>query len=295
MDRLTIDAHLHVWDLDRATYSWLTPELAPLNRTKTYDEVGPALDAAGIRGAVLVQSADNAEDTANMFAVASQHPGIVGVVGYVPLERPADAAQQLEELRSTSLFVGIRNLIHDRPDPDWLLRPDVDEGLGILEDAGIPFDVVAVLPRHLELIPLISERHPRLRMVIDHLAKPPIGLASNEPWDSLIAVAAENPNVFAKVSGLYSAAGDQGSWSVESIRPYFDRAVELFGADRLMYGGDWPMSVLAGGYPRVWAGLEQLFESLDESQRDAIQGRTAADFYGIDPLRIAALDPESVE
>jgi L-fuconolactonase len=288
MPGITIDAHQHVWDPARARYSWLTSDLAPIDRTMEFEELRPALAAAGIDGTVLVQSADNAEDTALMFDVAAENPEVLAIVGYLPLEHPEDAARELAELRSSSLLVGIRNLIHNQPDPDWLLRPDVDEGLGVLEAAGLSFDLVAVLPRHLELVPLISARHPELRIVIDHLGKPPIGLASPEPWESLMRVAAENPNVFAKVSGLYSASGDSGSWTVDSVRPYFERAVDLFGADRLMYGGDWPISVLSGGYARVWDGLSELFATLDDRESDAIRGTTAATFYRIAPARIAA-------
>jgi L-fuconolactonase len=283
---IVVDAHQHVWDLERAEYSWLDGSSAPIDRTITIDEVKPALRRAGIDGTVLVQSADNAEDTALMFDVAAGNPEVLGVVGYVPLGRPADAARVLGELRANPLFVGVRNLIHDMPDPDWLLRPEVDESLGLLEQAGVPFDLVAVLPRHLELVPIISERHPALRIVIDHLAKPPVGLDSLEPWSSLMARAAENPHVFAKASGLYSAAGDPGSWTPASVRPAFDRALSLFGANRLMYGGDWPISILAGGYERVWAGLTELFAGLASPERAAILGDTAVSFYGLDGERV---------
>jgi L-fuconolactonase len=146
-----------------------------------------------------------------------------------------------------------------------------------------------VLPEHLALVPTLVERHPGLRIVIDHLAKPPIGLADAEPWWSLIARAAESPTVYAKVSGLYSAAGNSGSWTPDAIRPYLGRAIDCFGADRLMYGGDWPISVLSGGYDRVWGGLTVLFDELGERERAKILSGTARDFYRIDPLRIAAL------
>jgi L-fuconolactonase len=281
MTSMIIDAHQHVWDLSRASYPWLGSALAPIDRTMTFDALRPSLRAAGVDGTVLVQSADNQEDTALMFDVAAANPEVKAIVGYVPLDRPEEAAGQLDELRRNPLLVGIRNLIHDIPDPDWLLRPDVDEGLGVLERAGVTFDLVAVLPRHLELVPIISERHPALGIVIDHLAKPPIGLTAREPWWDLIEAAAQNPRVFAKVSGLYSAAGDSGSWTVAAIRPFFDRALEVFGADRLMYGGDWPISLLSGGYERVWAGLGELFATLEPAERDAILGNTATRFYGI--------------
>ncbi|WP_210506957.1 amidohydrolase [Naasia sp. SYSU D00057] len=282
-----IDAHQHVWDPERAEYDWLGPDLAPINRAIGFEELQPELASAGVQYTVQVQSADNADDTAIMLESAAAHPEVAAIVGYAPIDRPAELAETIAGWRGNSLLVGVRTLIHNQPDPDFLLRPEVGEGLALLEQAGLTFDVVSVLPRHLELVPILSERHPRLKMVIDHLSKPPIGLDSREPWWSLIAAAAENPLVHAKVSGLYSATADMGSWTTESVRPYFDRAVELFGPARLMYGGDWPISVLAGGYTRVWRGLAPLFDSLGASDREQVLGRTAADFYSIDPSRIS--------
>jgi L-fuconolactonase len=276
-----IDAHLHVWDPTRARYDWLTSDPGPLTRTITFAEVAPRLRAARVEKVVLVQAADNDDDTDFMLEVAAANPEIVGVVAYVPLHEPAEAARRLTELRGNPLVVGIRNLVHDRPDPDWLLRPDVDEGLALLEELDVPFDLVGVLPRHLEIVPILSERHPRLRMVIDHLNKPPIGLDDREPWWSLIARAAENPLVSAKVSGLYSATADTSAWTVEQVRPFVGRAVDVFGAERLMYGGDWPVSVPNGGYERVWEGLSQIFADLDAAERSAILGETAERFYSI--------------
>jgi L-fuconolactonase len=292
MTGIIIDAHQHVWDLARASYPWLGPELAPIDRTMTFAELKPSLARAGVDATVLVQSADNDEDTALMLDVAGANPEIAAVVAWVPLDRPKDVTIRLERFHSDTLIVGIRNLIHTIPDPQWLLRPEVDEGLGLLEDADLSFDLVSVLPEHLALVPTLVRRHPRLRIVIDHLAKPPIGLADPEPWWTLIAEAAASPTVFAKVSGLYSAAADSGSWTPDSVRPYLRRALDCFGADRLMYGGDWPISVLSAGYDRVWDGLTVLFDELPDADRARILGTTALEFYRIDPHRIEALRPK---
>ncbi|MEX0913475.1 MAG: amidohydrolase family protein, partial [Demequina sp.] len=251
-----IDAHQHVWDPSRAQYPWLDDGLAPINRAITLEELLPELRAAGVNHTVQVQAGDNHEDTQLMRESAEAHPEVVAaIVGYGPLDRPDELAATLASWKDDSRMVGLRNLIHTREDPDWLLRDDVREGLEILEAFGYAFDFVGVLPRHLELIPVLSERHPGLRIVIDHLNKPPIGLGESEPWWSLIGVAAENPLVTAKLSGLYSATANIDAWSTASVRPFFDRALEVFGPSRLMYGGDWPISVLAGGYTRVWSGL----------------------------------------
>jgi L-fuconolactonase len=274
-----IDAHQHVWDLDRAEYAWLGPEAGVLYRNFGMDDVAPEFEAAGVTGTVLVQSADDDDDTEHMFAIADAAPIVLGIVGYVPLHEPDRAAERLAELAQRPLFCGVRNLIHDRPDPHWLLRHDVDEGLGLLERAGVPFDVVGVLPEHLEAVLMISERHPDLDIVIDHLNKPPIGLADHEPWASLMTRVAANPRVRGKVSGLYSAVGDPAGWTVDAIRPIFDHVLEAFGPDRLMYGGDWPVSLIAGGYSRVWSGIEQLLGGLDPADRDRILADTARTFY----------------
>jgi L-fuconolactonase len=295
MPDLIIDAHQHVWDPARADYDWLGPDLAPIDRAMEFAELRPSLTRAGVDGTVLVQSADNDEDTALMLDVASRNPEIVAIVAYVPLARPADVATRLESFRGNSLIVGIRNLIHNIPDPEWLLRPEVDEGLGLLEAAGMTFDLVAVLPEHLKLVPILVARHPTLRIVIDHLAKPPIGLADPEPWWSLIAAAAGSPTVFAKVSGLYSATANSGSWTPGQVRPYLDRALECFGSSRLMYGGDWPISILSGGYDRVWDGLGVLFDALPAADRANILAGTARNFYRIDPFRLGQLESKNVK
>jgi L-fuconolactonase len=288
-----IDAHQHVWDLGRAKYDWLGPELSPIDVTMTFDELRPSLLRSGVGATVLVQSADNDEDTELMLDVATANPEVVAVVAFAPLERPAAVAERLARFRDDGLVVGIRNLIHNRPDPAWLLRPDVDEGLGLLEESGMTFDLVAVLPEHLALVPTLVERHPGLRIVIDHLANPPIGLDEREPWWSLIAAAAQSPTVFAKVSGLYSSTEDSGSWTPDQVRPFLDRALECFGSERLMYGGDWPISILSGGYDRVWDGLNSLFDELPTADRTNILGESASNFYRIDPLRLRALGPKN--
>ncbi len=155
-----IDAHQHVWDPARAEYDWLGPELAPINGAMSFEDLAPELRAAGVDFTVQVQSADNPEDTALMRASAADHPEVVGIVGFAPLDDADGTAATLDAWAGDSLMVGVRNLIHNKPDPDWLLRPEVAASLEILEQRGVPLDVVAVLPRHLELIPILSARHP---------------------------------------------------------------------------------------------------------------------------------------
>lgn len=277
-----IDAHQHLWNLERVDYPWLVPEYGPLYRTYEYPELEPQLREAGVERTVLVQAADSYEDTEYMLEVADQWAYVAGVVGWVPLLRPDDAAQALDRFRRHTKFRGIRHLIHEEKDPDWLLQDMVTEGFRVLADRGMTFDVVAVLPRHLEHVPVIAERVPELRMVIDHLAKPPIKEKGWEPWASLIARAAEHPTVYAKVSGLNTAA-DWENWSADDRKPYINHALEAFGPERLMFGGDWPVAVLAGDYQKVWEETNQAITDLGEAERSMILGGTAIEFYGLEP------------
>lgn len=281
-----IDAHLHVWDLDRAHYDWPDESVPELFRSIGFEEVRGALREARIDQVVLVQAADDSDDTATMIRTADAYPEIAGIVAYVPLERPDEAHDALVALRQDPRVVGVRALIHDQADPDWILRPDVDEGLGVLEALDVPFDYVAVLPRHLEHLPVLGERHPGLRIVIDHLAKPPIGDPasarwSGGAWERLMASAAENPRVSAKVSGLYSATRDPAAWTIDEVRPFVERARDLFGPERLLYGGDWPVSLTAGGYARCFEALSSIFAEWPEAESAGVLGENARRFYGL--------------
>jgi L-fuconolactonase len=281
---VVIDAHLHLWNTGRLRYEWLQrPENGAINRTFGFADFRSRAVAAGVDRAVLVQADDSAADTEVMLEIAAAHPEIAGVVAWVPLDRPGEAAARLDELQKRPAFCGIRTLIHDQPDPDWLLRPDVGEGLALLEQRGVPFDVIAVLPRHLSHVPVLSERYPGLRMVLDHLAHPPLGEAGPggsgmREWRALITAAARNPRVCAKVSGLYPPGS---SWTAGDLEEVAGFAVGLFGPDRLMFGSDWPVAELSGGYAKVRTELSRLFAQLPPDDRDAVLGATAARFYAL--------------
>lgn len=277
-----IDAHQHFWNLGRAEYPWMSSAMAPIDRTIEYDELAPIVARTGIDGTVLVQSADNAEDTSYMFEVASSHAAILGVVAWAPLADPPEAARCLHNYRDEPKFVGIRNQISLYDDDAWLRRPEVVESLTLLAGAGVPLDVVSETPGQLANVPILSELLPDLRMVIDHLSKAPVKGSSWEPWRSLMVRASENPRVFAKVSGLYPVSGPRDDWTADDLAPFVDFALDTFGPERLMYGGDWPISVLGGGYDRVWGALHGLLMSYGSDVAEQILGRTATAFYGLD-------------
>lgn len=286
---MIIDAHLHVWDLERAQYPWLTPQIGDLYRSIGVDEIAPVLRDRGIGGAVLVQASDEAEDTAVMLAAAAEHPAILGVVAWSPLDDPERLRSDLERFATEPLIVGLRNLVHEHP-PEWLDRAEVEAGFSVLAAAGLPLDFPTSSPAALAALPGIGARHPELRLVIDHLGKPPIGGDADDRarWRELIAECARNPLTVAKVSGLYAARGPLDAWTTDVVRPFVEDALELFGPDRLMYGGDWPIADLAGGYARTWAALTEILDSLGADDRDAVLGGTAERVYGLDAARLAA-------
>ena len=281
---MIIDSHMHLWDANPKVYPWLTSDLAPIDREWGMADVRPELAASGIGAVVLVQAADADADTEAMLLIAAKSPEIVAVVGWVPLNDPKRTASRLEYLRQYPLFAGTRALIHDYTDPEWILRSDVEAGLRLVAEAEFTFDVVTASPAALELVPRLSKRHPNLRIVIDHLGKPPIGGTSDEyaAWRELLAAAAENPLVRAKISGLFPRRGAPDSGTTDVLRPVVLDALEIFGPDRLMYGGDWPMCVLTGGYARAWAAVEELLEELAPGERNRVLAGTAQEFYRID-------------
>lgn len=277
---MTIDAHVHVWDLERAEYPWLTPEIGDLYRSITFADIEPQLEARGIDGAILVQASDEAADTEVMLDMAALHPGILGVVAFTPLDSPDQVVRDLAAFADQPVVVGVRNLVHERPD-GWVRRPDFGEGLVLLADHGLPLDFPTAAYPALADVAWIGSRVPGLTLVIDHLGKPPIGGSDAErrQWRALISECAQNPRVVAKVSGLYSAQGALDSWTVDLVRPFVDDAVKIFGADRLLYGGDWPIADLAGGYARTWDAITACLAPLSEDERHAVLEGTARRVY----------------
>jgi L-fuconolactonase len=213
-----------------------------------------------------------------MLELADTHPSIAGVVGWVDLTADPDGvASTLTALRSHPGLVGIRHLVHDEPDDDWLEREDVIRGLGVLEELDVPYDLL-LRPQHLRHVPRLSERLPRLRMVIDHIAKPHIREHRIEPWASELREAAENPNVWCKLSGMITEA-DLASWTPDDLAPYVETTMDAFGAERLMYGSDWPVCTLAGSYEQVIGAVRHVLDEPDPAVEASIFGGAAVSFY----------------
>ena len=250
---------------------------APLRRSFTPSDLEPQLHAAGVHRTVLVQAADGPNENAALLRYARGHEWIAGSsagsrwIGR--RKRPA----QLDALAGESSFCGRAPFDQRRAGSRLDLRDSVLEGLKLLAARSLTFDLVAILPRHLEHVPTIAAAVPDLRVIIDHVGKPPIAAREWEPWASLIARAAEAPNVFAKLSGLDTAA--QAGWTADDLSRYVDHALAAFGAERLMWGSDWPVSILGGGYAHVWQEMNRLFARLSPLERDQVLGLTAARVY----------------
>ncbi len=273
-----VDAHQHFWSLNEVEYPWLeASEYGPIHRDFEPPDLEPLLHATGITHTITVQAANSFADTDATLARAERHPWIAGVTGWVPLLDPAEAERALERYCWHPRFCGVRHLVHDEPDPDWLLRAPVRESLALLADFELVFEIPAVFPRHLVHVPALAEELPGLAIVIDHLGKPPIDRGELEPWASQLAVAASYPNVYAKVSGLNTAA-DPSGWSAEDLRPFVEVALREFGPERLMFGSDWPVCLMADDYERVWT---ETLKVIPDGAADAVLGGTAATVYGL--------------
>ncbi|MBC7947369.1 MAG: amidohydrolase family protein [Chitinophagaceae bacterium] len=279
-----VDTHIHVWDLSRADYPWLKGDATILNRSYKLDEIDEERKVAGVTHGVMVQASCNLDDTNMMLEVAEQNDWIRGVVCWLPLADTSRAAKLLDHcFLPHEYFKGVRHLIHDEQDPRWLLQHSVIESLKLLAENDIPYDVVGVLPAHIETVLEVATQVPDLRMIFDHLNAPPISTRERfGKWGSLMKEAANNKNIFAKISGLGTASGNFSGRTVEDIKPYVAFALEHFGTERCLCGGDWPVSALVNTYADTWMITKNIVSELvNETEQEAIYYRNADKFYDL--------------
>lgn len=273
---MKIDAHQHVWRVARGDYGWLTPKLAPLYRDYSLDDLRPHLARAGIAGTVLVQAAATEAETRFMLDVARASDGLVkAVVGWVDMMAP-DAPDRVAALAADPRLRGIRPMLQDIPDVDWMLDPRLDPAFRAIEELSLTFDAL-VKPPHLSNLRRLLARYPDLPVVVDHAAKPYIAAGTREPWAAEIATIARETGALCKLSGLVTEA--KPDWRVDDLRPYVDHLLACFGPSRLIWGSDWPVVNLAGGYDRWRAASDALLAGLAVAERAAIEGGNAAAFY----------------
>jgi L-fuconolactonase len=277
-----IDAHHHLWDPTRREYAWMSGDaLAPLRKPYGLEELRRETAAAGVHGTVLVQTVSDYAETEEFLATAAASGGLIaGVVGWADLT--ADVAGQVAALRASAggdRLVGFRHQVQDEPDPEWIGRPGVRRGLRALEEAGLAYDLLVLLPQ-LPAARAVVEEMPGLRFVLDHAGKPPIASGELEPWAGEIAELAKLPNVACKLSGLVTEAS-WTEWETPQISPYAAHVLDCFGPERVMFGSDWPVCELAASYAQVVELARELTASLSESERAAVFGGTAQEWYGL--------------
>ncbi|MGW0810152.1 amidohydrolase family protein [Nonomuraea sp. NPDC002799] len=270
-----IDAHHHVWDLSVRPHTWLDQEdMAPVRRTFTLGDLAGPAAAAGVSGTVLVQVLPDLEETREFLALAAGSDLVAGVVGWIDLTAPG-AADVLAGLPAG--LVGVRHGVQSEPDPGWLARPDVRCGLAAVAAAGLAYDLLTLahqLPAAVDTVAAL----PELTFVLDHLSKPPIASGELEPWRGRIRELAAHPNVYCKLSGMVTEA-DWAAWRVADLRPYAETVLEAFGPERVMFGSDWPVCLLAAGYERVAESVDELCAGLSEGERADVLAGTARRAY----------------
>jgi L-fuconolactonase len=293
-DVLAVDGHQHFWNAARVPLPWLREEHAAISAAFEPRQLRPLMTAAGVEATILVQAANLDEDTDFMFEHAARHDWIAAVVAWVALDDPARASERLEELEAQPKLRGIRHLIHDEPDPHWILQAAVIESLALLEERGLLLELPAVFPRHLPDVPELARSFPQLTIVIDHLAKPPFERETFGVWARELEAAAGYPNVAAKISGLNTAL-ERGDWSADDIRPAIAVALAAFGPDRLLCGSDWPVALLNGDYGRVWRETRRVVEELAPAASEKLLAGTARRLYRVEPAQTQLQKAEALD
>lgn len=281
-----VDAHFHSWSLQRGDYGWLTPALGVIHRDVGIDDWAREASPHGIRVGVLVQAAPTEAETAWLLAQASSDLRVAGVVGWVDL-LAADAPRRIEALARHPKLKGLRPMLQDLPDPDWILQAALAPALDAMAACNLVLDAL-IKPAHLPRIRRLAQARPALRIVIDHAAKPAIGTGSWQPWADELCHAAHETGATCKLSGLFTECG--GPPTKGQVEPWAQHVLDTFGSDRVLWGSDWPVLELAGSYAAWWTQSQTLLAPLSESARTAVLGGNALRVYGLD-LRPASTGP----
>ena len=270
-----IDAHQHFWRLDRGDYGWLTPAHGTIYRDFGPDDLAPILVRHGIARTILVQAAPTTAETHWLLDLARRAPFVGGVVGWAAFDART-AADAIAALAREPKLVGLRPMVQDIADDDWLAHPGLEPAFEAMIAHGLVFDAL-VLPRHLPRLARVLDRHPGLTVVVDHGAKPRIRDREIDAWRVDMAAVAAHPGTCCKLSGLVTEAnsGDDA----DDLAPWIDALVEMFGPHRLIWGSDWPVVDLAGGYDRWRAITIESLAGLSATERDAVLGGNAERVY----------------
>lgn len=275
---MKIDAHQHFWQYNAKEYAWIGPGMEILKKDHLPVNLTPYLAEADIDGTVAVQARQTLTETEWLLELAEQHPFIKGVVGWVDLRSPK-LSEQLELFCEDPKFCGVRHLVQDEPDDQFMLGEDFIRGLELLAKFDLTYDIL-IFPWHLPVACELVQKFPDHRFVLDHIAKPSIADGLVTPWDIDIQRLAAYPNVFCKVSGMVTEA-DWRQWQPVDFRPYLDVVFDAFGSKRIMFGSDWPVCTLAGTYAEVFGLIADYVGQLSEVEQADILGDTAKRCYGL--------------
>ncbi len=276
---MIIDAHQHFWKLDRGDYFWMSPDLGRIYRDYGPDDLRGHLVKGGVSKTVLVQAADSTAETLFMLQIAAKAEFVAGVVGWVGLDQ-RDSITMINRLRAKSMLKGLRPMLQDIKDTDWITKAPVLKSLAHLEEVGLRFDAL-VQPRHLEVLLEVAQRFPKLQIVVDHVAKPVMGNGAlpDPAWKRGMRNLAALPNVYCKLSGMATEAGR--GWKIDDLRPFSDVVLDAFGPSKLMWGSDWPVAEMVTEYDTWLDTAWELTEGLSSAEQKEVFGGTAQRFYGL--------------
>ncbi|MEV0803232.1 amidohydrolase family protein [Kribbella sp. NPDC050281] len=277
---MRIDAHQHFWDPAHYDYPWMAGEaMDPVRRAFTPADLRGVIHKEDIDATILVQTLSSLAETREFLQLAAATDFVAGVVGWVDLRSPAvgDDLDELLDGPGGNRLVGVRHQVHDEPDPEWLRRDDVRRGLAAVQSRGLAYDLL-VRARELPAAVDVVRAFPELQFVLDHIAKPSIAAGSDLAWTEWMPGLATAPNVAVKVSGMVTEA-DWSSWTVADLRPFVESVVRWFGPDRLLFGSDWPVCLLAGSYGDIVTALDKALPKLSPSERDLLYGGNAERVY----------------
>jgi L-fuconolactonase len=281
---IAIDAHQHFWDPAQADYPWMqSDEMAPIRRAFGPSDLAPLLQQNRVEASIVVQCRASLDETREFLQLAQATPFVVGVVGWADLTAPdlGNTIARLRQLPGGAKLVGIRHQVHDEPDADWLLRKDVQRGIETVIALDLAYDFL-VRSRELPAAIATARAHPQGRFVLDHAAKPPIATGFDRQWADRLAELAACGNVWCKISGLATEA-KWDDWNAERLFPSVAHAAQCFGEDRLIFGSDWPVCLLAGRYDTIKRALEACLSKLGGAFRDKAFGPNAVTAYRLAP------------
>ncbi len=276
---MKIDSHQHYWHFNEQDYGWMGENMSVIKRDFLPEDLLPELASIGFNGSVAVQARQTLEETNWLLQLADENPHIKGVVGWIDL-RSEVAEKQLTEFAKHPKAVGVRHVIHDEEDVDFMLRTDFVRGVKLLEKFGLAYDIL-IFPKHLRnTVEFVQKFSPEQTFVLDHIAKPLIKEGIVSPWKEEIGELAKFPNVYCKVSGMVTEA-DWQNWTPENIQPYLDVIFDVFGVDRVMIGSDWPVCLVAGKYSKVMQVVMNYISKFSLSDQAKILGGNAVKAYKI--------------